>query len=181
MIRAAARDATHGLYRGGREISRRRSFFDVLLGDKPPIAPEDRFYQRLLAEDEDEVTEIAEAYLAKKSLGETYDNLVIPAVRLADEDYHRGVLPEQRRQELLAQVNSLIADLGEALPAANTEEATGEEAEKAGKRSEGRREAGSGGDPGLRLCGRTDRPDADQGAGKHGRHEQADALQSPRQ
>ena len=54
------------------------SFMDVLLGDRPPIAPEDRFYQRLLASDEDEVAEIAEKHLEKHSLGESFDELIIP-------------------------------------------------------------------------------------------------------
>jgi hypothetical protein len=97
-----------------------------LLGDKPPIAPEDRFYQRLLAQDEDEVCEIAETYLAKHSLSETYDQLIIPAMRLADEDYHRDVLPEHRRNELLKQVSSLVADLGETPPAPDEEKAAEE-------------------------------------------------------
>ena len=92
------------------------TFLDVLLGDKPPIASEDRFYQRLLAQDDDEVCDIAEAYLAKHSLPETYDRLIIPAIRLADEDYHRDVLAEHKRKELLSQVSSLIAELGEESP-----------------------------------------------------------------
>lgn len=96
------------------------TFVDVLLGDHPPIAPEDRFYQRLLAGDEDEVAEIAERYYDKHNLAETFENLILPAMLLADEDYHQGVLLEPVREKLHALVSSLIADLGENTPPPGT-------------------------------------------------------------
>jgi predicted PurR-regulated permease PerM len=40
-------------------------FFHVLLGDEPALAPELKFYQRLLARDPEEATELAEEYLEK--------------------------------------------------------------------------------------------------------------------
>lgn len=88
-------------------------FLDVLLGDKPPIAEEDRFYQRLLAMDDEEVSAIAEKYTAAHSLIETYDRLIIPALRLADEDFIAGVLTEERRCQLLEMVKEIINDLAE--------------------------------------------------------------------
>jgi hypothetical protein len=96
------------------------TFVDVLLGDRPPIAPEDRFYQRLLAGDEDEVVEIAERHCEKHSLAETFENLILPAMLLADEDYHQGVLPEPLREKLHTLVSGLVADLGEGDPAPGT-------------------------------------------------------------
>src|SRR5690606_9914091 len=39
------------------------AFFDVLLGDEPALAPEVRFYQRLLARDPEEAEEIADEFL----------------------------------------------------------------------------------------------------------------------
>ncbi len=97
------------------------SFLDVLLGDRPPIADEDRFYQRLLAKDEDEVLDIAEQHLAKHTLGQTYDELIIRAIRLADEDFNRDVLSDELRAQMLEQVNGIVADLGEVrTPAASS-------------------------------------------------------------
>ncbi|HEV7404983.1 MAG TPA: AI-2E family transporter [Chthoniobacteraceae bacterium] len=88
-------------------------FLDVLLGERAQIAPEDRFYQRLLAQDEDEVLEIAEHYLKKHTLAEAYDNVIVPALRLTEEDYCRDQLTDARRMELLEQVANLVTDLGE--------------------------------------------------------------------
>jgi predicted PurR-regulated permease PerM len=92
------------------------TFIDVLLGDKPPISPEDRFSQRLLATDEDEVCTIAVNYHTRHNLGETFDNLLIPALRLADEDFHAGALPEQSRNRIYEIVRDLIPDLDDDAP-----------------------------------------------------------------
>lgn len=89
------------------------TFLDVLLGDRPPIAPEDRFYQRLLATDEDEVSAIAERYCSKHSLLEAFERLIVPAMRLADEDYHNGALSDAARTQILRIVCDLVGDLGE--------------------------------------------------------------------
>ncbi len=89
------------------------SFLDVLLGDRPPIAAEDRFYQRLLAMDEEEVGTIAEAYVEKHTLAESFENLIIPALWLADVDYHNGVLNDETRAKLFQIVRGLVEDLGE--------------------------------------------------------------------
>jgi predicted PurR-regulated permease PerM len=89
------------------------AFLDVLLGERPQIAPEDRFYQRLLAQDDDEVLEIAENYLKKHTLAEVYDNVVVPALRLTEEDYCRDQLTDERRMQLLEQVTDVVTDLGE--------------------------------------------------------------------
>ena len=43
-------------------------FFHVLLGDEPALSPELKFYQRLLARDAEEATELAEEYLEDEAL-----------------------------------------------------------------------------------------------------------------
>ena len=48
-------------------------FFDVLLGDEPALPPELKFYQRLLARDPEEATELAEEYLEDEPLEKLYD------------------------------------------------------------------------------------------------------------
>src|SRR5205085_9474407 len=52
-------------------------FFDVLLGDRPALPAVDRFYQRVLANDPDEILAEAEAYVASHSLLEYYDCVVV--------------------------------------------------------------------------------------------------------
>jgi predicted PurR-regulated permease PerM len=67
-------------------------FFDVLLGDEPALDPEVKFYQRLLARDPDEATELAEDYLEDEPLDKLYDAVVMPALALAEQDRLRGSL-----------------------------------------------------------------------------------------
>jgi hypothetical protein len=89
------------------------AFLDVLLGDKPPIAQSDRFYQRLLAHDEEEVFEIAEKHCEEVSLVSAYENVVLPAVCLAELDFKSGDLNEVTRREVFQLVRRLVLDLGE--------------------------------------------------------------------
>jgi hypothetical protein len=44
------------------------SFINVLLGDEPPLLPEERFYQRLFADDATDVADQAEEQLKTISL-----------------------------------------------------------------------------------------------------------------
>jgi predicted PurR-regulated permease PerM len=68
------------------------TFFDVLLGDEPALDPELKFYQRLLARDPDEATELAEEYLEDEPLDKLYDAVIMPALALAEQDRLRGSL-----------------------------------------------------------------------------------------
>jgi predicted PurR-regulated permease PerM len=65
-------------------------FLGVLLGNDPVLAPEERFYQRLLSGNVEEAVDIAETYVDEKSSREFYDQVAIPALRLAENDRQRG-------------------------------------------------------------------------------------------
>ena len=67
-------------------------FFDVLLGDEPALDPEVKFYQRLLARDPEEATELAEEFLEEGSLEKLYDSVILPALGHAEQDRLRGAL-----------------------------------------------------------------------------------------
>ncbi|HEX8310161.1 MAG TPA: hypothetical protein VF614_02515, partial [Chthoniobacteraceae bacterium] len=89
------------------------AFLDVLLGDKPPIATSDRFYQRLLAGDEEEVFDIAEKHCEEESLVSVYENVVLPAVCLTEADFKVGEMTEETRHAVYQIVRRLILDLGD--------------------------------------------------------------------
>jgi len=94
------------------------SFLDVLLGDKPPIAMEDRFYQRLLALDAEESLELVETHVAAHQLTATFDEMVLPALRQSEADFLRGELSEDARREIHAALRDLLEELRNApLPA----------------------------------------------------------------
>ncbi len=88
-------------------------FLRVLLSDEPSLQPHTRFYQRMLAMDLEDATAIAEEFLKGRSLEALYDDVLIPALVLAEEDRHRGKLDEVRQQFLFHNTRVLVDDLGE--------------------------------------------------------------------
>src|SRR5207253_5297645 len=72
-------------------------FLEILLSDEPVLRPETRFYQRMLAMDLDEATEVAEDFVKDKSMEDLEDKVIIPARMLAEEDRHRGRLDEEHQ------------------------------------------------------------------------------------
>jgi Predicted permease len=88
-------------------------FLSILLGDEPVLKPETKFYQRMLAMNLDEATELAEDYLKGKSLEQLNDCMIIPALSLAEEDRHRGKLDEEREQFLFQNTRILVEDITE--------------------------------------------------------------------
>jgi hypothetical protein len=89
------------------------SFLDVLLGEKPPIATSDRFYQRLLALDAEEVVTLCEEYTATHSLAATFDEVIAPALGLVDTDHREREIDDTAKREILRVVREVIVDLGE--------------------------------------------------------------------
>jgi predicted PurR-regulated permease PerM len=96
----------------GRHIQWLR-FIDVMIGDEPPLTPPQSFYQRLLASDADEALDQIEQLLKRRSLSVAYDEIVLPALVLAQVDYRRGVLDAKHVEQVNETVHGLIADLSE--------------------------------------------------------------------
>ncbi|HEY1658218.1 MAG TPA: AI-2E family transporter [Candidatus Sulfotelmatobacter sp.] len=101
------------------------SFLAVVLGDEPVLLPEQCFYQRLLAMDTDEARSICEAHLKTNSLESLYDSIILPALKLAEQDYEREQLDLGKRKFVLRSVRNLIEDLGDSY--AEPENTTSEE------------------------------------------------------
>src|SRR6201998_2283028 len=72
-------------------------FLEVLLGDQPALAPEESFYQRMLADDPDETAIQAEAFLKDRPLSVYYDEVAIKGLALAQLDVNRGALEHSPR------------------------------------------------------------------------------------
>ncbi|MGH6917257.1 MAG: AI-2E family transporter, partial [Geminicoccaceae bacterium] len=89
------------------------AFFDVLLGDEPALSPEVKFYQRLLARDPDEATELAEEYLEDGSLDKLYDSIILPALVHAEQDRLRGSLLRATVEEIAVDTIGVIDELEE--------------------------------------------------------------------
>ncbi len=96
-------------------------FFDVLLGNRPALTPIESFYQRVLANNPDEALAEAESLLADKSLLAYYDEVILPALKLAVDDQARGTIDRDREVQMTLTIRSVIADLGDHAPPAEPE------------------------------------------------------------
>ncbi|WP_165838944.1 AI-2E family transporter [Roseicella frigidaeris] len=97
----------------GRHVDR-LEFLEVMLGDSPPLDPEETFYQRALAGDADALAEQAERCLKEKSLADYLDAIALPALRLAQADAVHGALSPERREAMQGSIEQLMEDLEEA-------------------------------------------------------------------
>jgi hypothetical protein len=105
---------TVGLVVLGRHVPR-FEFFDVLLGDRPPLQPEESFYQRALEGDADGLVEQARDILAEPdaSLAAYGDSVALQGLVLAQTDWSREALEPERLEVIRAQVGTLLDDLSD--------------------------------------------------------------------
>ena len=96
------------------------SFLHVLLGDDDALAPEARFYQRLLAMDDREAHAVADLYLQEHSLPQLYDAVIVPALTMAEQDRHKGALDRTREEFLFMSIKEMVVEFSERMPKADT-------------------------------------------------------------
>lgn len=87
------------------------AFLDLLMGDKPSIAPGDRLYQRLLALNEEEANDIVERHTREQTVLSAFDDAVLPALRNIESDFRAGVLSDVARTDACQILRQVIADL----------------------------------------------------------------------
>lgn len=86
-------------------------FLDVMLGDKPPLKPEELVYQRLLAGDPVEAAEQAQLFLKENSLLSYYQDILIEGLKLAQTDAEVGLLDDERTLRVRDTVAEIVEDL----------------------------------------------------------------------
>jgi predicted PurR-regulated permease PerM/methanogenic corrinoid protein MtbC1 len=89
------------------------NFLDILLGDEPVLPPHTRLYQRLIASDEEEAGELAQEVLKDRTLEKVYDEVLIPALLLAERDYHRERLEETKLKFIHQSIRDMVEELGD--------------------------------------------------------------------
>jgi predicted PurR-regulated permease PerM len=96
-------------------------FLWILMGDEPAVSREIAVYQRLLAGDEDEASDLVERALADQPLERVYDEVVLPSLVLAGRDHARGRIDVHEQRTLVEGVREIVQTLpapaGEAAPA----------------------------------------------------------------
>jgi len=89
------------------------SFLYVLLGDEAALVAEARFYQRLLAMDDQEARAVADLYLRENSLSQLYDAVVLPALAMAEQDRHKGGLDPAREEFIFLSIREMLVEFSE--------------------------------------------------------------------
>src|SRR5205823_10246415 len=86
-------------------------YLNVLLGVEPVLSPEERFYQRLIALDHDEAAELVESHLTAHGIAATFDDVIVPALTLAETDRRKGSLEPARERFVYEHARQIIEEL----------------------------------------------------------------------
>jgi methylmalonyl-CoA mutase cobalamin-binding subunit len=98
-------------------------FLNVVLGDEQVLTPEVIFYQRLLALDQQDALNVLESLGKNKPLIAIFDQIVIPALAMAERDRQTGQLEAKREDFIVQSIYEFVTELTEAdaKPMANRE------------------------------------------------------------
>jgi predicted PurR-regulated permease PerM len=87
------------------------AFLNILLADDPPLELKYRFYQRLLAEDYDDASDVAREFLKNGSLEELWEGMFVPALFLAERDRDAGRLSGVQESFIYESIDELVDEM----------------------------------------------------------------------
>lgn len=99
-------------------------FLAVMLGDQPPIPPSAQLFQRLLGRDEREACEVIEGYRENHTLTQVYDDVVIPALTMAERNRHNQDLTAEAEKFIYQTLRELVLEMSETEPELSLENET---------------------------------------------------------
>jgi hypothetical protein len=102
-------------------------FLGTLMADRPALAPEYNYYQRLLARDQSEAADLVERYIKQNPPSSVYDALLLPALNYAERDRLEGRLSGAEESTVSEGTRELIGDAVEWIRKQRPESATGSE------------------------------------------------------
>lgn len=88
-------------------------FVHVLFGDQPALSLPERFYQRTLAGDAVEISELAEQRLREEPLSVYYSEVALNALRLAQTDSDNGRIEVEHMETVADTVETMVDNLWE--------------------------------------------------------------------
>jgi predicted PurR-regulated permease PerM len=86
-------------------------WLNTLLGVEPVLTPEARLYQRLIALDDDEAMALAHEYAREQGADALYDEVLVPALSLAERDRHAGALDPAHERFVVDTVREIIDEI----------------------------------------------------------------------
>jgi hypothetical protein len=99
-------------------------FLGVLLSDEPVLEPHTSYYQRLIARDQDEATDLVEEYLQTHTVAELYDDVLVRALYTTRHDWSLGNLTQEDVHFVVHTTREIVENVGGAQQlSVSTEEA----------------------------------------------------------
>jgi predicted PurR-regulated permease PerM len=86
-------------------------FLGILLSDEPVLEPHTSYYQRLVAQDQDEAVDLVEEFLDTHTLAEVYEAVLIPALSTAKKDLARDNLSAAEEEFIVLTTRELVEEL----------------------------------------------------------------------
>src|SRR4029453_4954290 len=83
----------------------------TLMADTPALDPQVSYYQRLLARDQSEASELIEQYIADKGSDTVYNELMLPALNYAERDHAERRLSQDEEAVIIALTRELMLDV----------------------------------------------------------------------
>jgi hypothetical protein len=87
------------------------SFLNMLLGVEPVLTPAARLYQRLVAFDQEEATELVETAVKEEGVTQFYGATLIPALRLIERDRHAGAIEPDCERSIFDNLRLIVEEL----------------------------------------------------------------------
>jgi len=85
----------------------------ILLGNEASLSASARYYQRLLAADVDEASDVIDEYRKDHTLLEAFDDVVIPTLAQAERDRSRGDITPSQQELIWSTTEQLVDDLAD--------------------------------------------------------------------
>jgi len=90
-------------------------FIGMLMADKPALAPELSYYQRLLARDQSEAADLIERHIKSEAPLSVFDALLLPALNYAERDRYEQRLSTEEEAAVIDATRELLADAAESI------------------------------------------------------------------
>ena len=101
-------------------------FLVLLMGDDPVLEPKARYYQRLLARDQDEAADIVEEYVKANDSESVYDEVLLPALYYAKQDSEREKISEADAEFVAHATREIVEELDQDRPSTATRDTSAE-------------------------------------------------------